>query len=328
MLRRNRANETSKKWIIIFATTKESYDRESDDGSNSGFTEQMNSLSDAREFCDPESGSSSGVTHVHDQTPTIMSPRTMPRCDSGLPAWFTKLRTGITGNVFERPPAQEGQSSTIFPQFKKIGIFISRYGAWHQTQHGEIWKGNQWVRRFNHHTSNVEVEFWTIRVEFILTWVWWIIREFPLRNGILDKFLTLWNFKVGSLTSGLKFVCKQPNIKSLCCGVKKFEVAKSIDELVTSRSITGRHNFPDFDIVDAMIASALKKHINTQSDLPKKSKCRRATSSKFRPVLTRKTNCVHDLRVFPCNRSLWKQCKDSRTWSVWLCRMTMSKISM
>ena len=44
---------------------------------------KVNSLSDAREVKDPESGSSSGATHVPGQTRTILSPRTLPRCDSG-----------------------------------------------------------------------------------------------------------------------------------------------------------------------------------------------------------------------------------------------------
>ena len=43
-----------------------------------------------------------------------------------------------------------------------------------------------------------------------------------------------------------------------------------MDELVTSRSITGQHHFTDFDMLDAIIASALKKVINTQSTLRKK----------------------------------------------------------
>ena len=45
--------------------------------------------------------------------------------------------------------------------------------------------------------------------------------------------------------------------------IKEVETAKSIDDLLTSRSITGRTDFPDFDILDAMIASALKKLLNT-----------------------------------------------------------------
>ena len=59
---------------------------------------KVNSLSDAREFHDPDSGSSSGATHVPDQTSTILSSRTLPRCDSGLPQ-NTQNCTGIIGNV-------------------------------------------------------------------------------------------------------------------------------------------------------------------------------------------------------------------------------------
>ena len=40
----------------------------------------------------------------------------------------------------------------------------------------------------------------------------------------------------------------------------------SIDELMTSRSILARNDFPDYEMIDAMIASALKrlldKHIH------------------------------------------------------------------
>ena len=80
---------------------------------------KVNSLSDAREFYDPESGSSSGATHVPSQPSTILSPRNLPRCDFGLPC-DTLNGTGITGNVFERPPAKEGQSSAIFNNSQRI----------------------------------------------------------------------------------------------------------------------------------------------------------------------------------------------------------------
>ena len=48
--------------------------------------------------------------------------------------------------------------------------------------------------------------------------------------------------------------------------IKEVEIAKSIDELVTSGSIVARNDFPDYDMLDAMIAFALKrllgKHIH------------------------------------------------------------------
>ena len=40
-------------------------------------------------------------------------------------------------------------------------------------------------------------------------------------------------------------------------------MAKSIDEIMTSRSIVGRDDFPDFDVLAAMIGSALKKLLDT-----------------------------------------------------------------
>ena len=43
------------------------------------------------------------------------------------------------------------------------------------------------------------------------------------------------------------------------------EIDKSIDEVVTSRSITERNDFPDFDVLAAMVASAWKKVLTTQS---------------------------------------------------------------
>ena len=79
----------------------------------------VSSLSDAREFYDPESGSSSGATHVPDRTSTILSSRTLPRCDSGLPR-NTLNGTSITGNVLERQLVQEGLPSTIFHNSKNL----------------------------------------------------------------------------------------------------------------------------------------------------------------------------------------------------------------
>ena len=46
--------------------------------------------------------------------------------------------------------------------------------------------------------------------------------------------------------------------------INEVEIAKSIDELMASRSIVGRIDFPDFDMLDSMIASALTKLLFTQ----------------------------------------------------------------
>ena len=119
---------------------------------------KVNSLSDAREFYDPESGSSSGATHVPDRTSTILSPRTLPRCDSGLPR-DTLNGTGITENVLERPPAQEGPCPTTLNNSKNLASYFQGLRLdITETARGEKLKENRGPRRFNHLTSEVEVE--------------------------------------------------------------------------------------------------------------------------------------------------------------------------
>ena len=81
----------------------------------------------------------------------------------------------------------------------------------------------------------------------------------------MENFLTLSNFKAGRSISRLKFCTRTADPQINVLWIKQVEVAKSSDELVTSRSITGQHKFPDSNMLDAMIASALKKLINTQS---------------------------------------------------------------
>ena len=68
-------------------------------------------------FYDPETASSSGATPVPSQPSTIPSPRTMPCRDSGLPH-DTRNIVGASGNVFERPPAQEGRLFTFLNNSK------------------------------------------------------------------------------------------------------------------------------------------------------------------------------------------------------------------
>ena len=58
-------------------------------------------------------------------------------------------------------------------------------------------------------------------------------------------------------------------------------MAKSIHELMTSRSITERTDFTDYDMLDAIIASALKKLL--------------INCVHFRKRVNVEENCMHDL---------------------------------
>ena len=74
------------------------------------------------------------------------------------------------------------------------------------------------------------------------------------------------------------------------------KVSKSVDDLRTSQSIEGR-DFHDFEMLDAKIASALKKII-TDWYLRRRVDVERAEWSKIRQISSRKTDCLYDLRTF------------------------------
>ena len=94
----------------------------------------------------------------------------------------------------------------------------------------------------------------------------------------LGKFPDSMDFKAGKSTSELSFCLRTADSQITMLWINEVEIAKSIGELMTSRSITG-HDVPDFDMLYAMTASALKKA--SQADtFPKWSKCRRAACSK------------------------------------------------
>ena len=164
-----------------------------------------------------------------------------------------------------------------------------------------------------------------ILVELVLTMVWLIIRDFRSRNCIWEySFLHGISKLESQLRNWSMFEISRSSSHN-ALDQRSWDSAKSIDELMTSRSIVGRSDFPDYDMLDAMISVSNEKTSPQACSLPQKSKCRRAARSKIRPILTRKTTCLHDRRAFPCNRSSWS--KDSQICSVYVCRMTTFKTS-
>ena len=87
---------------------------------------------------------------------------------------------------------------------------------------------------------------------------------------------------LGKFPDSMEFQCWNVNLKTEGCSetvdpfltmqwIKEVEIAKSIGELLTSRSIVGRTDYPDHDMLDAMIASALQKlfdsHVHFRQNL-------------------------------------------------------------
>ena len=130
---------------------------------------KVNSLSEAREFFhDPESGSSSGATHVPIQPLTIPSPRGMPSSDSGLPH-DTRNVMGTSGNVFESLLAREGPLSALFENSRNLES--SSRGLRPDITGNTMVDESHRIRQYLYHASKGGLEFLIILVETTLTMV-------------------------------------------------------------------------------------------------------------------------------------------------------------
>ena len=79
--------------------------------------------------------------------------------------------------------------------------------------------------------------------------------------------------------------------------IKEVELLDSVDELSSSSSIRGI-SMPNFEALDAKIASALNKIIHN-SHFKKKGQSGGTRGPKRGPFPSRQTDCLLDLRSFP-----------------------------
>ena len=109
--------------------------------------------------------------------------------------------------------------------------------------------------------------------------------------------------------------------------IKEVEIAKSIDDLMTSRSITGRRDFPDFDMLDAMVASALKKLLKTQIHFRKRVRVEEQRAQKHDRFLRGRQIACMIYEHFRATGAYVAVQGLSDFCSVYVCGMTTSKIS-
>ena len=95
------------------------------------------------------------------------------------------------------------------------------------------------------------------------------------QNGVMDTpRFQISGMHLGKFLYSLEFQHWNVNFKTEVCAnsvlrqitmhwIKEVEIAKSIDDPLTSQSITGRRDFPDCEMLDAMIESASKKIITS-----------------------------------------------------------------
>ena len=110
--------------------------------------------------------------------------------------------------------------------------------------------------------------------------------------------------------------------------IKKIEKAKSIDELMTPRSILGREDFPDYDMMEAMMASALKKLSDKHTLFRKRGSLEEQRAHEIRPILEKEADCLYDLRACSFQLDLMMVLTGYQIFSENAYKMMTSKISM
>ena len=125
--------------------------------------------------------------------------------------------------------------------------------------------------------------------------------RFPISELHLGKFPDSMEFRSWKVNFKTEVCSKTayPHLKMHW--IKEVEMAKSIDELVTSRSIVERTGFADYDMLDAVIAPALKRPLASVHFRKIVSVEEQRAQKHDRFSCGR--HCLHDLRAFPCNRS-------------------------
>ena len=120
-------------------------------------------------------------------------------------------------------------------------------------------------------------------------------------NGVMDYTrFAISEMHLGKFPDSLEFQGWKVNFKTEVCSktadplltihwIKEVEIAKSIDELMTSRSMVVRSDFPDYDmLLDAMIASALKKLLDKHVHFRRRGSVEEQRVQKDDRVLRRK----------------------------------------
>ena len=172
----------------------------------------------------------------------------------------------------------------------------------------------------------MEVDCWIKLVELIPTVVWLTFRDLQSRSYICENFLTLRNFKAGKSTSRLKYVLKQQILISQRTGSKKLRWQSQLMNLRHLDRLWGETIFPDYDMLDAMIASALEGllggHVHFRGGRVSWGGVLRILADSYveEKLLTWSTS----ISVQP---ELMKRWKDSHICSLSVCRMTTSKTS-
>ena len=296
--------------------------------SNSGYLQnKINSLSDAREFL--RSWNSEQLWSDQRSQPTICYSESqnhaLPRF--WIAAWLHGILCVLQETFLNDYLHRQGRTSTLFNNSKNLAS-SSRGLTWDYKKNKGTWKGNETgTAEFVKTCTTLPKGRWIVKSYWWDSFSQWYDWLYEISNlGIASvKFPDSMEFQSWKVNfrSEVCLRTAEPQITTLW--IKEVEKAKSIDELMTSRSIVGRSDSPDSDMLDA-IASALKRLLDKHNHFRK--------SQVSKSSVLKNTNDSHvgdkmlawstSISVQP---QLMKQYKDSLICSVYVCRKTTSKTS-
>ena len=226
--------------------------------------DKVNSLSDAREFHDPETAGSSGASHV--TRPPLAKPsyRTVPRRDSGLPPetlnmmgisdvfWTTTCSRRTTSKYLEKSRNLASSSRGVKP---KLTEHTMTTGSKRTPEQQDLSNSRNILHcgdGISRHIGGTYSHGGMMEYP-----------RFPISELHLAKFPDSMEFESWKVNFKTEVCAKTANPQVTMPWITEVERAKSIDESSTSQSILGRTAIQDCEMLDVMIASALKKILNS-----------------------------------------------------------------
>ena len=244
---------------LVYASKEGSCCYESTLDSNSAITNRVNSLSDARELL--RSWSSEQLWSVPRSFVNSCLFRVPEQC-------LAAILTFLNDCLLEKDhPQLSSKIRRIWHHLLADLDLTLQEIRWYRKVKLD---GNRRIRQCLYHAFKEEVESLIILVELILTVGRWVTRDFQSRKCIWENSQTL-EFQSWKVNFKTEVCSKKADPNLTMHWIKEVEIAKSFDEPVTSRSIMERTDFPHYDMLDATIASALKKLLNTHVHFRKRA---------------------------------------------------------
>ena len=224
--------------------------------------DQMNSTSDSGDFQDVESNYSGRLSHVSSQPAMIPSSRSMLIRDKRLPlnTWSSSgLQENVFGGQFSTFDSLRDHPQRIHPDDAQRERGAVPPAAGTETILTSDDRQNQGTIPMPTFATRPSTMSSTIPVELPQNYM--IGQQRPQISELqVDKFTNPQSFLVWKIRFKNQVTTCSDFLSDAMLWIKEVEMVDSLDELKSSRSVSGK-NFPNFEMLDAKIASALNKII-------------------------------------------------------------------